>query len=62
MEMCNVGLKREIDNSYNIFIGSGLLNNIPSELKANPIAESYAIITDSNVGKTYGNKILKKIQ
>lgn len=62
MEMCNVGLKREIDNSYNIFIGSGLLNNIPSELKANPIAESYAIITDSNVGKAYGNKLLKNLQ
>ena len=59
MEICHVNLEREIDNSYDILIGHGLSDNLPSELKLKSIANSYAIITDSNVEKTYGKKLLK---
>jgi len=62
MEVCRVGLKEDADNSYDIFIDKGLFGNIADELKAKPIANAYAIITDSNVGKLYGKKLLKNLK
>lgn len=62
MEICRVDLKEEVGNSYDIAIGRGLFDDIAIELKNKPIANAYAIITDSNVGKIYGKKLLKNIQ
>ena len=62
METCRVDLKGEIDNSYDILIDKGLFDNLAIELKNKPLANAYAVITDSNVGKIYGKALLKKIQ
>lgn len=62
METCRVELKEEVDNSYDILIGDGLVDDLVQELKQNPIANAYAIITDSNVEKVYGKKLLKDLQ
>lgn len=59
MELCHVDLKREIDNSYDILIGEGLIDNLAKELKQKQIANAYSIITDSNVAKIHGKKLLK---
>ena len=62
MEICRVELKESTDNSYDILIDKGLFNGLAAELKKKPMANVYAIITDSNVGKIYGRKLLKDLQ
>lgn len=62
MQTVRVDLKKEVDNSYGFLIDRGLSDNIAQELKSNPIANAYAIITDSNVAKLYGKKLLKDFQ
>ncbi|MBI2647097.1 3-dehydroquinate synthase [Candidatus Woesearchaeota archaeon] len=62
MEVCRVDLREEIDNSYDILIDTGLFDNLADELKNKPIANAYAIVTDSIVGKIYGKKLLKNLQ
>ena len=49
------------ESPYKIVIGMGLLNQIPKILKNKPLGSSYAIITDSNVKKLYGNKLLEEL-
>lgn len=55
----HVNLRRAIDESYDILIGHGLLEHIPSDLKENPIGNKYAIITDSEIKGLYGEKLLE---
>ena len=62
MEVVRVDLGEEVDNSYDIQIDEGLFDNLAEELKNKPIANAYAIITDSNVERAYGNKILRKMK
>ena len=47
---------------YNVLIGKGLLNRIPKILKKKPLGNNYVIITDSNVKKLYGDKLLKDLK
>ncbi|MBW2975805.1 3-dehydroquinate synthase [Candidatus Woesearchaeota archaeon] len=58
MEKVHLSLKKEIDNSYDILIGSSLLEKIPSDLKKSRIANRYLIITDSNIEGLFGKKLL----
>ncbi len=58
METINLNLKKTIDNSYDILISENLLNKIPLDLKENKIGNRYLIITDSNVEKIFGKKLL----
>lgn len=62
MEICHVRLREEVDNSYDIFIDNRLIDNLAVDLKRSPIANAYAIVTDSNVGKLYGKKLLNDLQ
>lgn len=62
MEICRVDLKEETGNSYDIIIGAGLIGNLAIELKQKPVANAYAIITDSNVKRLYGETLLKNFQ
>ena len=62
MEKVRVDLKEETDNSYDILIGEELFDDLANDLKQKPIGNSYAIITDSNVGKSYGKRLLKNLQ
>ncbi|MFH1053401.1 MAG: 3-dehydroquinate synthase [Candidatus Woesearchaeota archaeon] len=52
-----ISLKREIDDSYDIFFGSYLMNQIANDLAMAPIASRYAIVTDSNVGPLYAHAL-----
>ncbi|MEK6983297.1 MAG: 3-dehydroquinate synthase [Nanoarchaeota archaeon] len=62
MDTVGVNLRKELDYSYDILIGEGLLDNLAEELIQKPMANVYAIITDSAIEKIYGEKILKKFQ
>ena len=62
MESVHVDLKEGVDNSYDILIGEGLFDNLAADLKNKPIANAYAIITDSNVAKIYGKNLLKNLR
>ncbi|MGQ0793983.1 MAG: 3-dehydroquinate synthase [Deltaproteobacteria bacterium] len=42
------------DKSYEILVGRGLLSEIPSDLKRGNLAHAYAVITDSNIARLYG--------
>ena len=49
------------DASYDIRIGRGLLSELPALLAAGPAAR-YAVISDSHVGKLYGEKLVAALQ
>lgn len=55
-------LKRDIDESHDIFIGHGLLDNIPLDLKRSPIGNRYVIVTDSTIRDIYGKRLLKRFK
>src|SRR3989338_5619212 len=57
-----VNLNKTVDNSYEIIIGRNLLNKIPSELKKKPLGNKYMIITDSNIEKLFGRKLLQNLR
>lgn len=60
MAKFQVNLKKVVDDSYDIEIGYNLFDKLISDLR-NGIAgiiHKYAIITDSEVEKIYGNKLL----
>jgi 3-dehydroquinate synthase len=61
MEKIKIRLKKKIDYSYDIAIGQNILTDVTefiSILKPNKIA----IITDSNVKRLYGGKILSQLK
>ncbi len=57
-----VNLNKTVDNSYEIIIGRNLLNKIPGELKKKPLGNNYLIITDSNIEKLFGRKLLQNLR
>jgi 3-dehydroquinate synthase len=59
MEKIRVNLRMREDNSYDIVIGEGVLTLIPEDLKKTGLAHRFAIITDSNVDRLYGKKLLE---
>lgn len=62
METVRVVLKQEFDNSYDITIDKGLIDNLALEIKQKHVANSYVIITDDNIAKIYGKNLLKNFQ
>jgi 3-dehydroquinate synthase len=56
-----VPLVEQRDASYDIRIGRGLLRELPALLAAGPTAR-YAVISDSHVGKLYGEKLVAELQ
>ena len=53
----HIRLRKEIDESYDIVIGTNLFERLAKELKADSLGTKYAIITDSNVGPLYAGKL-----
>ncbi len=51
--------KKEIDDSYKVFIEKGVVNKLPSLLKKINLGQKYAIITDSKTAKIHGQTISK---
>ncbi|MEM1507885.1 MAG: 3-dehydroquinate synthase [Candidatus Bathyarchaeia archaeon] len=60
IRVLRLNLSRVVDESYDILVGFGLFDNIPADLKANPIGNKYAIITDSALKDVYGERLLEK--
>lgn len=58
MEKIHLNLSKVTDDSYDIFLESGLFGKIPKDLKHSPIGNRYAVITDSNVKGLYGKKLV----
>ncbi|MEK7263372.1 MAG: 3-dehydroquinate synthase [Bacteroidota bacterium] len=56
--MLRVHLKKTVDDSYNIDIGSGIVASLPSLIQKKFSPTFCVIITDSSVKKLYGKKIL----
>ncbi len=59
-----VELKKVIDDSYDIEIGSGLLDRLVSDIKAGLLGsiKKFAIITDTNVMPLYGAPLATLLQ
>lgn len=57
-----ISLKHEIDESYDLIFGSNLFPLIARDLKEKPLAERYAIITDSNVKRLYAFSLLSALK
>lgn len=62
MPTINVRLKKKQDNSYRILIEDGLLQKLPEILKKDKWGEKYAIITDTTIGKLFGNPFMKELK
>jgi 3-dehydroquinate synthetase len=58
MQSIKINLNKPTDNSYQIIIGNNILDKIILDLKKLALASRYIIITDNNVKKLYGEKIL----
>ena len=59
MGVFRVGLKKVVDDSYDIQIGAGLAPVLVEDLKNGlvPGVSRYAVVTDSNVAPLYGEAI-----
>ncbi len=57
MGSVSVNLKKEVDNSYEIIVEPGCLSGIASDLKGRKLGHRYAIITDSNAGPLYAERL-----
>lgn len=62
MTKINVNLKEEINNSYEIQIGTNLTEQIIKDLKEKALGSKYAIITDVTVQKFLGMKFKKELR
>ncbi len=59
MDQIIVNLKRSHDDSYPIFIGENLLQEIPQWIQSNIKSSRFIIITDHHVEKLYGKKLVQ---
>lgn len=57
-----VKLKKSVDDSYSIVIKSGLFEDVPGLLENYPSISGWAIISDDNVARLYGNKLLQAVR
>ena len=53
-----VRLRRVMDSSYPIVIGTGLFPALAQRLRNEPLGSSYAVLSDSTVARLYGGKLL----
>ena len=62
MQKIKVNLKKSPDRSYSINLENGLFGQIPRFLQKSNYAGKYAIISDSNVSKLYGGKLVANLK
>ncbi len=62
MPTVKINLRQEIDDSYYIVIGNKITDSLVKELKEKPFGNKYAIITDDNLRKIYGDRLLQRIK
>jgi len=56
-----VPISEHRDASYDIRIGRGLLAELPELVRAACPAARYAVITDSHIGKLYGEQVVTRL-
>jgi 3-dehydroquinate synthase len=56
-----VPLREQRDASYDIVIGPGVIAELPALLRKYCPAAGYAVISDSHVGKLYGDSLVKQV-
>ena len=61
MERIRVNLERSCNDSYEIFIGQGIMDRVGGVIKAQNRADRYVIITDSGVNPLYGELVTGKL-
>lgn len=57
-----INLKRTVDYSYNIVIGSALFPRLAADLKKMNLGARYALITDSNVAPLHAGRLEKELE
>jgi 3-dehydroquinate synthase len=62
MEYMRVNLERSCNDSYRIFVGEGIVEDLALIPKVYNDVDRYVIITDSGVNPLYGKKIKEKLQ
>jgi 3-dehydroquinate synthase len=62
MEYMRVNLERSCNDSYRIFVGEGIVEDLGLIPKVYNDVDRYVIITDSDVNPLYGKKIKEKLQ
>jgi len=61
MKTIDVKLKRTVDNSYTITVGSGLLSRLPEILRKDHLASAYVIIADTTTARLFGRTLHTKL-
>lgn len=63
MSVFHVGLKRVVDDSYEIEVGFGLADKLIEDIKNGLVGKikRFSVITDSNIKELYADDILKKL-
>ena len=56
-----VPLREQRDASYDIVVGPGAMAQLPALLRKHCPAAGYVVISDSHVGKLYGDQVLKAV-
>ena len=56
-----VPLREQRDASYDIVVGAGVIAHLPALLRKHCPAAGYAVISDSHVGKLYGDQVVKQV-
>jgi len=62
MSNFHVALKKVVDDSYDVQIGCGLIDDMIQDIKEGLVGnkKKFAVITDSNVDEVYGRPGLEK--
>ncbi|MFO8058072.1 MAG: 3-dehydroquinate synthase [bacterium] len=52
-----VKLRRTVDDSYDLVVGSALMERLAADLRRAPLGDRYVVISDSTVMKLHGNEL-----
>lgn len=61
MKTIHVKLKKVVDNSYGITVGTGLLPRLPEILRKEHLASAYVIIADATTGRLFGRSLHREL-
>ncbi|MDY6952630.1 MAG: 3-dehydroquinate synthase [Thermodesulfobacteriota bacterium] len=62
MEQIRVHLEKNTDDSYDIFVGHGIMDRVAAVIKGQEPADQCILITDSNVNRLYGKTVEERLR
>jgi len=62
MEQIKVHLEKKTDDSYDIFVGQGIMYSLGAMIQAQEPADQCIVITDSNVNRLYGKMVEERLR